>query len=101
MPAEPFDTGDRLGVYLLPRVEAYGSFGCAITFAVAEGYREEAMFAHGLCLKHGPPSEAELVAPIYVSDAYESVDPQFAIKALHEFAMICCEQHEMFRESEF
>ncbi len=92
MPTEPFDAGDRVGTYLLPRVESYGGFGCAVTFGLVKGSRKEAAHAHTLCLKNGPPSEIELLAPVYVGDVYQSADPQFAVKALHEFILICCEQ---------
>ena len=94
---ETFDKGDRRGPYLLPRLEFYGGFGYAITFAVTEGDREQAARVHDLYDSNVSDLPEELVAPIYVGDAYASRDPHFAIKALHEFTVICCEQHELFQ----
>jgi hypothetical protein len=41
-------------------------------------------------------AETVFVAPIYVSDAYRSEDAHFTLGVMHEFMMICCEQHELY-----
>ena len=93
---ESFDLGDRKGVYLLPRFELYGGYGYAIAFSVVEGTRAEAVLAHEVgAADPERPAEA-LVGPVYLGDAYASSDPHFATKVLHEFVVICCEQHELF-----
>jgi hypothetical protein len=97
---ENFDIGERHGPYLLPRLEFYGGFGYAITFAVAEGDREQAAMAHRLYASKDVDTLEELVAPVYAGDVCTAADPHFAMKALHEFVVICCEQHELFRTTE-
>jgi hypothetical protein len=92
---ESFDTENRKGVYLVPRLENYGGFGCGITFTIADGDRLAALWAGRDC-PDNLGVDCVLVAPIYLGDAYTASNPHFAIAVMHEFSMLCCEQHELF-----